>query len=343
LLARSPFVFATLDTASAAAGAGTLPPFDVLLIDECHHVGPAMYQRLIDETRAGQQGSTFLAGLTATPWRPDEIALEDYFGAPLVSVDIVQGLRQGFLSQVDYRLFTDNIDWPALAHLRSGALTPRAINRALFIEEWDDAVVYELQRTWRETANPRCIVFCGTIDHALRMRDRVNALGFASAAAIHSGAPGHAMPPHERNTVLAQFDQGEVQVMCAVDIFNEGIDVPDVNIVVFQRVTHSRRIFVQQLGRGLRLSAGKDRVIVLDFVSDIRRFAAGIEMKDRLSEAAPGGQRVRLNNSVTFRRAGDSDDRAEAFLREWIEDVAAVETASEDASILLYPPSVSGR
>lgn len=60
--------------------------------------------------------------------------------------------------------------------------------------------------------------------------------------------------------------EGMINVVCAVDIFNEGIDVPDVNILVFQRVTHSRRIFIQQLGRGLRISEGKDKVIVLDFV-----------------------------------------------------------------------------
>ena len=79
-----------------------------------------MYSNLINETRAGDQGGPFLAGLTATPWRPDEIELEHFFGPPLVSVDIVQGLRQGFLSTVDYRLYTDNIDWERLHNLRRG-------------------------------------------------------------------------------------------------------------------------------------------------------------------------------------------------------------------------------
>src|SRR3954465_1592567 len=98
------------------------------------------------------------------------------------------------------------------------------------------------------------------------------------------------MAPHERNLVLSKFEEGEIQAMCAVDIFNEGVDVPDVNIIVFQRVTHSRRIFIQQLGRGLRLADDKTKVIVLDFVSDIRRFAAGLELKDQLSANVPGNQ-----------------------------------------------------
>ena len=107
------------------------------------------------------------------------------------------------------------------------------------------------------------------------MCDRINSLGFCAAAAIFSQtATGRAMEPYERNRILSDFHDGAIDVVCAVDIFNEGVDVPDVNIIVFQRVTDSRRIFVQQLGRGLRLAPGKDKVIVLDFVSDVRRFAA---------------------------------------------------------------------
>lgn len=74
------------------------------------------------------------------------------------------------------------------------------------------------------------------------------------------------------------FAAGTYQAVSAVDVMNEGIDIPDVNILLFLRATHSRRIFVQQLGRGLRLSDGKEKVIVLDFVSDIRRMADIIEM-----------------------------------------------------------------
>lgn len=155
------------------------------------------------------------------------------------------------------------------------------------------------------------------------------------------------MAPYERNRVLSDFHDGAVDVVCAVDIFNEGVDVPDVNIIVFQRVTHSRRIFIQQLGRGLRLSPGKDKVIVLDFVSDIRRFAAGIDLKDKLEDSQQsrdgGSIRVRLPNSVKFKRVGqENDQETESFLRQWLEDVAAVEAAGEDASILKFPPPLPG-
>lgn len=345
---RAHFLFACLNTvADHVSRGGELPPFDIVLIDECHHVGGQMYESILQESRAGQPHGPFLLGLTATPWRPDEANLVDYFGDPLACIDIVTGLKKGFLSNVDYRMYTDNINWEALQSLKGSRFSPRQVNRTLFINQWDDAVIFELQSVWKEQPNPRAIVFCGTIDHAITMRDRVNALGFCNAAAIYSQTlAGKTMEPFERNRVLSDFHDGIIDVICAVDILNEGIDVPDVNIVVFQRVTHSRRIFVQQLGRGIRLAPGKDKVIVLDFVSDIRRFAAGIELKDSLNDGVgptPGNPaRINLPHKVTFKHVGGEDPGTESFLRQWLEDVAAVEGAGEDASILKFPPSFSG-
>jgi superfamily II DNA or RNA helicase len=346
-IAKASCVFACLDSIFEHVNrGGELPSFEAVVVDECHHAGAMMYQTVLRELRAGQTGGPCLVGLTATPWRPDDTDLETYFGEPVVSVDLVTGLRRGFLTNVDYRMYTDNINWEALGELKGRTFTPRAINRTLFINQWDDAVVYELQAAWKEQAKPRAIVFCGTIDHAITMRDKINALGFCSAAAIYSQpVGGRAMAPYERNRILSDFHDGTINVVCAVDIFNEGVDVPDVNIIVFQRVTHSRRIFIQQLGRGLRLAPGKEKVIVLDFVSDIRRFAAGIDLKDKLEAAErgkPGAVRLQLPHKVAFRRVGADDPKTESFLRQWLEDVAAVEAAGEDTSVLKYPPVLPG-
>lgn len=347
---RAPFVFACLNSAAGCINSGgTLPGFDVVVVDECHHVGGEMYEAVLEDTRAGKPGGPFLLGLTATPWRPDDTDLSSYFGEPLSCIDMVTGLRRGFLSNVDYRMYTDNINWPALANLKGSRFSPRQINRTLFISEWDDAVILELQKVWREVPNPRAIVFCGTIDHAITTRDRLNSLGFCNAAAIYSGTQaGHKMEGWERNRILCDFGDGAVNVVCAIDIFNEGVDVPDVNILVFQRVTHSRRIFIQQLGRGLRLSPGKEKVVVLDFVSDIRRFAAGLDLKKSLEsqdehDPAPGRpKRIRLPHKVTFKRAGGDDPQSETFLRQWLDDVAAIEGAGEDTSVLKFPPPLPG-
>ena len=316
---------------------------DIVIVDECHHVGGEMYMSVLKELRAGQEGGPFLIGLSATPWRPDEVEIQSIFGPPLISIDMIAGLKKGFLANVDYRIYTDNIDWNSLTKLNGSKFSPRNINKTLFITEWDDGVVTELVKVWRDQQKPRGIVFCGTINHALQMRDRINAIGICNAQAIYSGSvEGKIMTQFERNRILCDFQDGKINIVCAVDIFNEGVDVPDVNIIVFQRVTHSRRIFVQQLGRGLRLAPDKEKVIVLDFVSDIRRFAAGLSLQRDLNntEASPGKniQNISINHKVSFKRAGQDDIESELFLKKWLEEVAEIEDAGEDSSVLKFPP-----
>jgi len=341
-LDNTDFTFACVDSVAGWIKCGrNIPDYDILIVDECHHVGSSMYDTVFDALSAGRSGGSFALGLTATPWRPDEVNLTDYFGDPRVSIDMVMGLKNGFLANVDYRMYTDNIQWDALKTINGKKLSPRQINRTLFINQWDDAVVYTLRDAWQEQPNPRAIVFCGTIEHAIMMRDKINVLGFCKAEAIFSGTSGndtYSMNQFERNRVLSDFSSGDINVICAVDIFNEGIDVPDVNILVFQRVTHSRRIFIQQLGRGLRIADDKDKVIVLDFVSDIRRFAAGLNLKDSLKDPV----RVDLPNKVTFMKVGGEDSKTETFLRQWLEDVVAIEELGEDSSELKFPPRLEG-
>ena len=346
MLDGADMTFACVDSVSGWIEAGKeLPDYGILLVDECHHVGSSMYDREFDALSAGKPGGSFALGLTATPWRPDETDLTQYFGEPRVTIDMVTGLNKGFLANVDYRMYTDNINWDALQNVQGHSFSPKQINRTLFINQWDDSVVYTLRDAWSEQPNPRAIVFCGTIEHALIMRDKINTLGFCKAEAIYSGNAGNEYEPlsqYKRNRILSDFSDGTVNVVCVVDIFNEGIDVPDVNILVFQRVTHSRRIFIQQLGRGLRISEGKDKVIVLDFVSDIRRFAAGIALKDAVTPHDTQPVRIDIPNKVTFMKVGGEDPESESFLRQWLDDVVAIEDSDEDASVLRFPPLLQG-
>ncbi len=332
-LEDSDMVFACIDTVYEAIRRGEEYNFDVIIVDECHHAGSETYQYVLNGLRAGTS-DCFLLGLTATPWRPDDKDITELFGPPRIQIDMVYGMKHGYLANVDYRIHTDNINWDSLKTLEGKHFSPKQINRTLFINQWDDAVVSEFNKAWYEQNNPRAIVFCGTIEHAEIMRDKINSLAFCNAAALHSQ-----MEMCDRNLVLSDFSDGKINVICTVDVFNEGIDVPDVNILVFQRVTHSRRIFIQQLGRGLRIADDKNKVIVLDFVSDIRRFAAGLDLKDKLIDKQ--GVRIDLPNKVVFtRHGGGEDNKAEEFLREWLEDVATIENADEDASILKYPPAL---
>ena len=333
-------VFACVDSVCSALEKGITYDFDVIIVDECHHAGSATYQKVLSHYDAGRDGGPFLIGLTATPWRQDEENIKEIFGDPRISIDMIYGMKHGYLTNVDYRVHVDNINWNNLKDLQGNSFSPKQINRTLFINQWDDAVVEELRKAWGEQVSPRAIVFCGTIDHALTMRDKINALGFCRAEAIFSSSKssGEKQTMFEKNRLLSDFGDGIVNVICTVDVFNEGIDVPDVNIIVFQRVTHSRRIFIQQLGRGLRISEDKQKVIVLDFVSDIRRIAADIELQNQLT--TKDKKRIDIPNKVVFKRVGGEDPQAESFLKQWLEDVATIENADEDdPAALKYPPA----
>ena len=125
---------------------------------------------------------------------------------------------------------------------------------------------------------------------------------------------------------MTDFRLGKLQILISIEMLNEGIDVPEVNFVVFARVTHSRRIFLQQLGRGLRLNKGKTHVEVLDFVADIRRIAAAIDINSKAREFKyleevnyPDGEIVTFNN------------HANGFFEEYLADMASLDDLDEDA------------
>ena len=166
------------------------------------------------------------------------------------------------------------------------------------------------------------------------MAAAINTRGFAKADVLSSKAgPGNRRI--DREIKLMRFENGEIDVLCGVDIFNEGIDVPDVNLLVFLRVTHSRRIFIQQLGRGLRWQEGKV-VRVLDFVSDIRRIAAvlALDSQHRAIRTNRTVQEVTLQDTLV-RFEGD---RAASFFGEWLRDLADLEDASERSELSFPPP-----
>ena len=128
------------------------------------------------------------------------------------------------------------------------------------------------------------------------------------------------------------FTSGKYSAVTAVDLLNEGIDVPDVNILVFMRATHSRRIFIQQLGRGLRLYDGKERVVVLDFVSDIRRIADVIKLDAEGRNKAKGSETLFLREGfVSF-----NDIKVQQFITAWLADVADIGDC-DDTERLSFP------
>lgn len=313
--------FAVLPTAHAYVQGGYRP--DLLVVDEVHHVGETGYYARMIETLDGVPR----LGVTATPWRGDRFDIEQTFGPPVVRMSIPDGINRGYLAQVDYRLLADNINWEFVQEASEHSYTIKDLNRRLFIPERDEAIRDRLAAVWNATRAPRGIVFCQTIEHAEALAELLRRSStWRGVETVHNGRT-----KRERQQALLRFRSGKTQLLTSVDLLNEGIDVPDVNIIVFARVTHSRRIFIQQLGRGLRLRSGKEKVVVLDCVSDLRRIA---EVSEFRSQVEAGVNEIVNVSRSTFEF---EDQAVAALIEQWIADVGDLATAA-DVVRLEFPP-----
>jgi superfamily II DNA or RNA helicase len=309
--------FATVQTVHARLEA--LPRFDLVFVDEAHHIGSVQYRNVI----AGLD-PPMLAGVTATPWRGDDYDVSELLGAPLVRYGIAEGLQRGFLSDVDYRLLADDLDWNIVQDLSKHRYSISQLNRKLILPTRDEEAARIVRSTFDSDNRSSGIVFSPTIEHAESFAAML--LRYEFRASVISSR----QTPRDRDSILSWFKAGHLDIVVTVDLFNEGVDVPDVDLLVFMRVTHSRRIFVQQLGRGLRVASGKDKVIVLDFVTDLRRIAEVVQ----LDRVARGGQVERVGlgpHIISFRNANVGD-----FLREWMLDQASL-FLREDAAVMELP------
>lgn len=294
--------------------------FDVVIVDEAHHALASGFRTCLEHLNP-----KFLIGMTATPWRGDGQSTTELFGEPIATVSLIDGMSQGYLSQVDYRLFCDNINWTKIPEMSKKNLTIKDLNKKLFLPQRDEAVISEIKKVCKEFAKPRIIVFSPSITHGKAFAELLSVEGISCASL--SGED-----KFERRKRLLDFTSGNYQAATAVDLLNEGIDVPDVNILVFLRATHSRRIFVQQLGRGLRLCAGKEKVIVLDFVSDIRRIADVIQLDKEGRAKGKETETLYLSDGlVKF-----NDIKSQEFMMAWISDVADIGDC-DDTEKLSFP------
>jgi superfamily II DNA or RNA helicase len=296
----------------------SLPQFGLVVVDEAHHVGAETFV----ETLAAL-APPMRAGVTATPWRGDDYDIEHMFGSALVRMGIAEGLQGGFLCDVDYRLLADNLDWELVQDLSTHRYSLGQLNRRLILPTRDEEAVRIIADIFQTAHRRGAIVFSPSIAHAREFAGMLRSYGFR-AEEISSEDDARL-----RDLKLSRFRSGEYQFMTTVDLFNEGVDLPDVDMIVFMRVTHSRRIFVQQLGRGLRLSRGKEKVLALDFVTDLRRVAEVVE----LDKAVRGGDVERVG--LGGRLVSFSDQSAGTFLKEWMLDQASLLLRQDDPQVEL--------
>lgn len=249
-------------------------PFDYVVVDEVHHAAAESYRRILDRV-----DPTFLLGLTATPDRADAadiLGLFDDFIA--YQADIARGIELERLTPFHYVGVKDDIDYEHIPW-RNRRFDPDALSQAAQTE----ARMQTLWRAWASHPGDRTLVFCCSIAHADFVRRWLLAKD-VKVAAVYAGAGSD-----DREQSLAELARGELGAVCAVDVFNEGIDVPSIDRVVMLRPTESSVVFLQQLGRGLRASAGKASVNVIDFVGNHRMFLERLRALLSLGGAAGTG------------------------------------------------------
>lgn len=236
--------------------------FDVVVIDEFHHGTSPTYRRVLDHFSPRE-----MLGLTATPERMDGLNVQDEFfdGRIAAEMRLWEALENDLLCPFHYFGITDSTDMSAVAWKR-GSYDSDALS-SLFTgnEARARLVVRALQEKLNAPETMRALGFCVSVAHAHFMADFFNRAGFASVAL--SGET----PREERRSALEALKAGKLNVIFSVDLFNEGLDVPDVDTLLLLRPTSSATVFLQQLGRGLRRSENKPVLTVLDFIGQHRK------------------------------------------------------------------------
>jgi superfamily II DNA or RNA helicase len=293
-------LFASKDTLRQPAELARFNPdaFDYIVVDEVHHGQSLSYRILLEFFKPH-----FMLGMTATPDRLDRKDIFELFDYnKIFEITLQEAIDDGFVVPYDYIGLMDDIDYSSI-RLQGNRYRVDDLERFLIIPARNEAILREYLTRGK---GDKAIGFCVSIKHAERMAELFVARGVPSAA-ITNATP-------DRDERIAAFRRNEISVAFTVDLFNEGMDFPNVRVLLFLRPTESKTVFTQQLGRGLRLCTGKDRVRVLDFIGNYRRAnqirkwlaksardvvtGAGVTRRKKVEYTYSNGCRVEFDSTV---------------------------------------------
>lgn len=250
---------ASVQTLSRAAHLGRFVPqhFDYVVVDEFHHAAAGTYRRLLAHFTP-----QFLLGLTATPDRSDQSDILSLCDDNLVyTCNLFDGISAKLLAPFHYYgIYDDSVDYREIPW-RNGRFDPEQLSNKLATL----ARARHALQQWRERAQQRTLAFCVSIRHAEFMAEQFGRAG-VTAAAVYAGSP------LSRADALERLANGRLRIIFSVDLFNEGVDLPEIDTVMLLRPTDSKILFLQQIGRGLRKADGKDKLVVLDFIGNHTSF-----------------------------------------------------------------------
>ncbi len=257
------FLFASFQTMRKHCRRFRPDAYDVVYVDESHHTWAETFLDVADYWKPKT-----MVGMTATPDRTDGQNIRHFFGKEVFSLPLDDALVYDILTPIDYRMLTDEIQLKKIIDTPGGKLSIKKLNRSIFVPRRDEEIAKIINTHADKIENPRIIIFCESIAHCDHL-----------AKYLHGSMPYHSkISLTERMVRLEMFRQGMIRALITRDVFNEGIDIPEANVIVFLRSTKSPLIFFQQLGRGLRKSDGKDKVTVLDFVANCERIKQIVDL-----------------------------------------------------------------
>lgn len=234
--------------------------FTYVVIDEFHHAVNEQYQRIVDYFKP-----KFLLGLTATPERMDGKNIYEIcdYNVPY-EISLKEAINKGMLVPFHYYGIFDETDYSKL-HIVRGRYDEKELNETYIGNVRRYELIYKY---YCKYGSRQALGFCCSREHAREMAKEFSKRGIPSVA-VFSDASGEYT--EDRNVAIRQLKQGKIRVIFSVDMFNEGVDITSVDMVMFLRPTESPIVFLQQLGRGLRKCRGKEFLNVLDFIGNYEK------------------------------------------------------------------------
>ena len=239
--------------------------YDFIIVDEFHHAAAPSYQKLLSYYQP-----RILLGLTATPERMDGKNILSYFNNRIAAeIRLPEAIDRKLLCPFQYFGVTDTVDLDRLRWSKGGYDKEELTNIYSFsgavAERRADMIIRSLLKYVTDMNEVKGLGFCVSVEHAEFMCQYFNAHHIPSMFLTGKS------PEEERRTAKQRLVSGEVRFIFVVDIYNEGVDIPEVNTILFLRPTESLTVFLQQLGRGLRLSKDKECLTVLDFIGQANK------------------------------------------------------------------------
>jgi len=229
--------------------------FDLIIIDEFHHAAARSYQRVLDYFEP-----KFLLGITATPDRNDNKDVYAICGGNVAyKIDFIEAVQRGWLAPFHYYGVYDDTDYSKIKWL-GNRYDETELLQAQLREEMADKIL----KAWEKYKKTRTLVFCSSIKQADFLSEYFRKRNYRTAS-LHSKQTD--IP---RDRAIAMLEKGELDAIFTVDLFNEGVDIPSVDTLLFVRPTESLTVFTQQVGRGLRLHEGKDYCVIIDLIGNYR-------------------------------------------------------------------------